>query len=441
MSQQQSIEEEGILKGKKGKKKNNVDTQQPDVGIIPTLLANAEEEIQRLNTENQELVKTLESIEHQEKVHVETKTEVLRKLAANYERLHELGEYKQSVNYICTTICEDLRERGLWASESLAHKILDKKYLRTEYDPTKYGNREYYGSQSTTAWPQTLENIMPEPDSNNMYAYKITKDLENQQQEQQKHPMYDIDYPLLKQADNLPKPPKEVFKLSRDELRDFTEQTLKVEKKFTERQREIRRRRRELVAECIKKKVALAPELDKNRQTHISATSEKSGLSEAADAIDEHIEMWEKVKEALIKYQPDEEMAQKIAYYLRAENEFLKPWADQKYRKDSISWHIAELENVWYGKHASAKKTKTILEEAQLDENGVVLDKELFRCLTREQVGDKLESVIRQALMLQRAFKYKIEIHKWYLNYPEKRIGLRAHQLGPILSEKSFSGT
>lgn len=380
----------------------------------------------RIQREIEGIFRRLAEIEGEEKICLITKTEALRQLALNFERLHQLGKYEEPLSHICRTICRLLKEKNLWASESLAHRVLDDKFKMTEFAPDIPGPVR-----------KTMVSV-----SNN-YAMAPSANQENQDQEQTSSFSFDqsttipnFDFqpfaPMQQQQQQQKK--KSLDDMTKEEIRELTEQTLTLEKQTTEQQRELRRRRREYIQKCIEQKIPLSDEFSGHLVTHISSQSDDSGMSEAVKAVYRHIEIWEKFAEKMIKYRPHKEMAEKIAFYLDAETDFIKAWCDEKYRKDTIGWLLTEIENTWHGKHGSAKRTATLIE-------GKDLPKPIERALTREQVGDKYESVYRQALVLQTAYRYKMEIFKWYAQYPEKKIAKRAYELGPVLSEKAFSGT
>jgi len=370
---------------------------------------NIQLEISRIERENKNIMNNLFSLENEERVVVNTKSDCLRQLAKNYEKLHGLGAYKGELADICSTICEELRRRNLWASESLAHKALDSKYKRTEHTP-------YTVNPEPSPPTITTEEWVPSQSPTVHYYYgddTATKHNDN----------------ITSSGDfHVPKQDKPIDEMSSDELRDITENLIKTERKATENQRELRRRRRDYLTECIKRKVALSPEYDQlSREPHISTEVDESGISEAWEALEDLKEILTKVQDKVWKFKPDKKMAKMMAEAIREEIRFWEPVADEKYRKDQVSWWEVQLDNIWHGKHAAAIM------------NATILDDKTKRSLTREQVGDKAEEALLRAIRFAAAQKMKMAFHLWYIERVEKPIAKRAKDLHQVLSEQSFT--
>jgi len=393
------------------KKKKEIVKKNTSKVLVKKISSEVEREILNIEKENNNILNKLSILENQHIAVLKSKSDALRQLAKNYERLSELGVYKEPISHICSTIREILRTRNLGATEDLAWKALDSKYKQEQFTNYTSEASSIYNNQ------QQDSNIIIDPP---VTPATVTGDLENDSRffESFKEPTPQQQHQFL-----LKKP---VTQMTPEELKEATESLLAVEKVTRERERELKRRKREMLEKCEQKQIRLSAEWTK-KDDHISTQTDDSGPSVAYYKVLEFAELLEKVAEKMFKFKPSKEMAEKIAYAMDEEMEFWKPMADEKFRKDTISWLITEMDNLWNGKHAAAMLNDTLVDE------------KTRRTLTREQVGDKWEPVIHQALRLQTAFKYKLEMHKWYMEEMEKPIAKRAIDLHPKLAEYSFT--
>lgn len=380
-------------------------------------------EISQITRENRNILSNLIQLEKEEIALERTKSDCLRQMARNYEKLIELGSLVIKVNEICSYLCKLMRTNNLFRSESLAHKVLDAKYKMEQFDPFQNKRQDSYNfdtrvPDSKTGFINNNGEILPEQ-SNFYYSNESAAgELEPTYDEPNHH--VPIDYLLQKHK-------KPLSDLSNDELRDATERLIAAERKATEVQREYRRRKKENLIECTARKVALSPEYEQNNEPHISTEFSETGISAAWEAVEEFKELMTKLQDKLYKFKPPARMAKLMAIAVREECEFWRPMCDEKFRKDSLSWWEVECDNLWHGKHAAAIM------------NATVLDDKTKRSLTREQVGDRSEEALQRAIRFAAAQKMKIEFHKWYISKVEIPIAARAKKLHSVLSEKSFT--
>ncbi len=85
--------------------------------------------IRKLYLDNKRILDSIGDIEKQEYDLLVEKPECIFALAENFEKLHELGDYKEPIDYICSTIVSLVRDtRGFFATESWIHNILPARY-------------------------------------------------------------------------------------------------------------------------------------------------------------------------------------------------------------------------------------------------------------------------------------------------------------------------
>ena len=418
---------------------------------------NIEVEVSRATKEIPNIYNNLKLLESEEKTIWGAKTEQIRQLAKDYEILQQGGIYKEPVNNICATICVELRKMNLWASESLAHKVLDQKYKQSEFTPAHTGDNTstivppLEPSQTDNNFISTTGTVTPDQ-SHYYYANASATDqmfptYNNPNQEVQ------IDY-LLSKPHNL------TDRMTAEELRNHTEQLIDADKKAAETHRELRRRKKDFLEKCIKNKIPLSPQYENltENQEHISTPHGEIGISEAWEALEDYKKTIEKVQDKLYYFKPPPKIAKMMARAVREEIEFWRPMTDEKFRKDMESWWVVEIDNLVHGKHAAAVMNATIIDEKikkalindpenKIDPSSVTPEiKELLvkegiikRNLTREQVGDKALEVMQRAIRFAEAQQMKRDFRMWYVNEIEPRIGERARELHRTLSDKSFT--
>jgi hypothetical protein len=414
---------------------------------------NGENEVFRIQREIQNIYNNLATLESEERTIYGAKTEQLKQLAKDYEALAQKGIYKEPVSHICATICKECHTRNLLMSESLAHRVLEDKYKQIEFTPNSITNpssTQDVPLTQTDSSNWTTGTTIPGQDP---YYYS------NPSAAGGMWPTYDepnkdvqIDF-LLNQS-------KSMDEMNKDELRDMTEKLIDMDRKESEKHRELRRRKKEYLEKCIRNKVALAPQYDnlEENQKHISTQPGEIGISLAWEKLEEYIRILGKVQDKLYYYKPPNKLALEMADALEEEIEFWRPMADEKFRKDTESWWVVQLDNLWHGKHAAAVMNATIVDEkvkkALTNDDHEKIDpdvirpeiKELLvkegvvkRSLTREQVGDKLLEVIQRAIRFSEAQRTKAKFRQWYLQELEPRIARRATDLHEVLSDKSFT--
>jgi len=370
-------------------------------------------EVTRLQRENNNIYANLAQLESEEKVIWGAKSEQIRQLARNYEKLHFKGFYKEPVSHICATIRHELEARNLMFSRWLTYKVLDDHYKQQEqyaHPPVQKHEDSNLISTSGTTTPDQFPFYFSN-DSAQGEMFPVYNEPNREVQ---------IDY-LLKQQQ------KATDEMSRDEKRRATEELLDNLKKVTEVQRELRRRSKDMEDMCHNEKIPLSPEYEQEDTEHIGTKYGETGISVAWEAVERYIKMLRKVQDKLYYFKPPMKIARKMSDALDEEIEFWRPMCDEKFRKSTMSWWVVQMDNLAYGKHAAAQM------------NATILDDKTKRALTREQVGDKAEACYHQALSWAAAQKYRIEFQNWYIGQVEPRIGRRAKELNPTLSEKSFT--
>ncbi|MFL6510126.1 MAG: hypothetical protein ACJ700_02945 [Nitrososphaera sp.] len=126
---------------------------------------------------------------------------------------------------------------------------------------------------------------------------------------------------------------------------------------------ESRRRAREAREYCEQHNIPLSPEYETDNTAHISAQSPDSGPSEAYHSCLEVVQTYQKLAEKLFRWRPPAELNQKMALAFKGEVEFYKPIIDEKYRQCTPAWWVAQIRNMWHGKHAAAIMSSTSLDE------------------------------------------------------------------------------
>lgn len=345
--------------------------------------------VEQIKRENNNIYSVLKELEHQEEKLYGQKKEMLLQLVDNYEQLARNGDYKLPLNHICATICSELRAREMWATDRYARDVIPSRFKQTEYDPTS-NDKETETDDSRS----------------DSYAYSEPPKPFN--------PLDDI-------AQKKP-----IDEMDDEELREITEKSWKINKQMREQSREVSRRADNYLEECIKRKVAVDEDVvHVNGEEKFTTLVEESGESQLYHALKYYAKVIDKSADKVFKFKPKDKQARAWAKAVMTMAELWKPWADEKYRKDSISWMLVQMDNLAHGKHAAATMNSTITSDGQK------------RALTREQVGDKFEAVFQQAVRFTTAFGDMVALHRWHLATMEKGIGSRAIKMHGRLSEKS----
>jgi hypothetical protein len=89
----------------------------------------AELAIRELYIDNKNILDKMGNIEKREHDLLVKKYKCILALAANFEKLHQLGDHKEPLEAICSTIVSLVRdERGFFTSERLIRDILPYQY-------------------------------------------------------------------------------------------------------------------------------------------------------------------------------------------------------------------------------------------------------------------------------------------------------------------------
>lgn len=399
--------------------------------------ADREKEISLIKRENANILQNLTVLEGEERALVNSKTQQIKQLARNYERLAELGEYKEPINHICASIVNLCTEppRKLFASAQLARMALEDKYKQTQY--TSHNNlptAETYTTTDTLPSPviePTIDNTVfdtevPREEPNNItnqyfgYSYESAMHAAKDDEESE----FEINKPLTS--------------MTRDELRQVAEGRRAKTRKSREALLEDRRREKEALEECEKRKIPLSPEFEQLPVDHISAKSPDSGPSPAWYKAIELYKAYGKLCDKLYRWRPPKHIQEAMVEAFQADIEFLEPFLDEKYRKCQPQWWVVQLKNLWHGKHGAAIM------------NSTVIDDNLKRALTREQVGDRGGQLChicekKAGVDYARAIRFSLgnkkwaALWQWFVEMNEKGIAKRAVELGPTLSDKAFS--
>jgi len=395
--------------------------------------ADREKQISLIKRENSNIFQNLTLLEGEEKVLITTKTQQIRHLANNYERLHELGDYNEPINHICATIIRLCAEKKLIASSQLARYVLPDKFKQTEFtshnnlssNNNNNNNGQVVETQENAAAAAVFDDAVPNEEKNDfhMVDYRIA-DLLNSSSAMAPGQEVFVDPTTSDTLLAVDKPPSQ---MTRDEIRQVAEARIARTRKSREALLEDRRREREILEECDKRKIALSPEFEHLAADHISAKSPDTGPSPAWESCIRLIKSYEKLADKLYRWRPPKHIQQDMVEAFEADIEFLEPFLDEKYRKCQAAWWVVQLNNIWHGKHAAAIMSST------------PIDEKLKRALTREQVGDRYEEDLKRAVRFSGAIKKWAILWKWFVEMNEKGIATRAKELGPTLSDKAFS--
>lgn len=387
--------------------------------------ADRQNQISLIKRENSNIFQNLALLEGEERAVINSKSQQIRHLAGNFEKLHELGDYQEPIDHICATISRLCQERKLIASAQLARMALPEKYKQTQF--TSHNNNNLLTGPPLIENP-TLDEALPKEENNQYHVidYRIA-DVMNQSEGgvggMAPGSEVFVD-PVTSELLAIEKP---VAMMTRDEIRQIAEARIARTRKSREALLEDRRREREILEECDKRKIALTPGYEQDSGDHISAKSPDTGPSPAWESCQRLIKSYEKLADKLYRWRPPKHIQQDLVEAFEADIEFLEPFLDEKYRKCQPAWWVVQLNNIWHGKHAAAIM------------NSTPIDEKSRRALTREQVGDRYEEDLKRAVRFSSANKKWAILWKWFVEMNEKGIAARAKELGPTLSDKAFS--
>lgn len=382
-------------------------------------------EIETLKRENKNIVEILQELEKKERSIFDEMHGLIMELVRNYERLHELGEYNDPLNTICAQVIRDLKTKNLLSSISTAYKIIPEKYKQEGYAPdvgdsgieiSDNGGSSYSGEVRGAGFSS----------SGHVSSESTTNYFANQNGGNEMFPSYrnpNVDVPMNPFKNKLQ--PTLANELTDEKIREQAEFWAVTDKQLKEQSRESGKRKEFFIELAQARKIALDPEKVRIIDEHLSTPVDESGESQLYHALKYYAQLIDKAADKVFKFKPADKDARKWARAVRTMAELWKPWADEKFRKDSISWMLVQMDNIAHGKHAAATMHATLTPEG------------IKRALTREQVGDKYEAVLQQAVMLTTAYYDLIGMHRWHMTKTERNIASRAVNMHPKLSEKS----
>lgn len=366
-----------------------------------------EREVEILDRQINNKFQHLSEIERSERKVLGEKKDAIEALAQLFEEKHKLGAYTEPIDTICAHICKVARDKyGLLASERWIHGALDDKYKQLKFVPTtankeaevdlKEGVREMYQTASG------IEYSLEEPE----LASEFVDD-------------FNIKKITNKSLDEL-RDPREVKIATREEIKKA--ENLKSMARETAKRAELLKER------CVRMKIQYIDEddaTDVDAIPVVSAESEQSGPGLLSNALFRYSDIIKRAGLKAEKYQASPELDAKFADCIDNMILVWRGWVDEKYRKDTISWLHVAMDKSAHGKHAAATMHATILPDGTK------------RALTREQVGDKDELVLQQAMNILAMQDDLAAMHSWYVNYPERAIAKRAKRLHKRLSNSA----
>jgi hypothetical protein len=363
-------------------------------------------EIEILNRQVNNIFDKLADIERSERQVLGDKKEAINTLAQIFERQHELGVYKEPIDTICAHVCKLARDRGLLASERWIHEVMNSKYKQLKFNPTV--NKELsseLGEVAKEMWDTTrgIEFSLEEPEITSQY----TDD-------------YNINRISQKSLDELRAPA---------EIKIATEQEIRKADKLKSMARETAKRADLLKERCESLGIKYEVENtipDTGIIPVVSAISERSGPSLTSASLGRYGDVIKRAQLKVEKYPPTTpELDAKFAACIDNMIMVWRGWVDEKYRKDTLSWLHVAMDKAAHGKHAAATMHATLLDDSTK------------RALTREQVGDKDELVLQQAMNILAMQDDLVAMHRWYVEGPEKAIAKRAKKLHRRLSNSA----
>jgi hypothetical protein len=367
-------------------------------------------QIHVLESSNKLIVQELKNLHPQERKLFLIKKGYIDQLASNFVQLHQLGAYTTPLTSISLEVYQFCNKNKVPITQRYVQMLLPKEY-KMDTKPAGQNRSDIRYDVGADVMEDENPDLFPE------------EDIDTLSQEEQLKPN-----PIWGRAEEqlIQKP---IDEMSNDELRQVTERTILSEKQKREQLRETARRSEYLQEECEHRKVALDPEVIKPKEPPISAISLDSGPSLSATAAGELKNAWGRVENKLLKYRPTPELDKKIAAGLKVQVELLEPYADEKFRKDILSWFKIEADKCIMGKNASAKRNATkFTPEIQK------LLNILKRDLTREQVGDNFLPMLELAAKVLETQDTMLVLNLWYLSMVEPEIAKRVVKMNPKLS-------
>lgn len=413
-------------------------------------------EIKILKTEISNIYKIIGDLEKKEETIWGQKKNMIRDIALNYERLHELGDYADPINTICNRIKHDIVAQNLWTDPRYVYQVLESKYkMNQDYDRSSGGNGNGKGHPDENSGlmfgdkhivegdqsridPQTGDplfstnsNGLDQPRNESHFFSSNNSESSFEARLSNRPPLMPPAH-LIAQEDQqkrVPEMPLPGVKMTKEQIQEGAEYYLREYKRVKEWSRELGKRKDLFLEKAIEHHIAIDPELVNSSMYEEQISTRvpgESGPSEFSREVHAYADDWHKVGEKIEKFKPSEEDSRKWAASIRFMRQIIKPWTDEKWAEDSFGWFRIQLTNIAHGKHAAAKMNEIIVREG------------VKRALTREQVGDAMERVIMQNLKYNQALEDWCSCNLWYEKLIRPPIGGRRDELGPRLSEKSL---
>ncbi len=330
-------------------------------GTITYVLTSKEQ----LHKDNDRAWNEVLSIHHDELRNHETLQQLFKRIAKNYERLHEIGEYKHNLDTVASTMVKQLAKFGLYHYRTNLFKAFDhpdyKKFKRSY-------NREYY----------ELENV--EGFDN---AFREESDLVIDEVKQAYETIRKANYRILSRKQH-----QEIFDLA-DKNKLFAHN------------------------QCESRNIPVTDEMDGNdlaklddmnpfrEVTHLKKPERREGAlyEEWLKLSEDCKDMAEKVAQFVGAISLDEE--HKFAKGVHAIRMFIRPWLDDKWRRDYGLWADIFIRRKHTTKHGA--QSQSALEGHEiLGYNEVGKPIRAKRGVTCEQIDNKAEEAAS-------AFKFMYE--------------------------------
>lgn len=212
------------------------------------------------------------------------------------------------------------------------------------------------------------------------------------------------------------KPPE---KLDNSELLDRDEYLSEEEKKLKAKLALVRDEHELIYNESYNRKL----QLPSQKVKQVSTPKPEAGQSLLWLSLGKGIEKLQAVRDTVYEFPPKREEDGDLA---KAVDSFFAVFdgdGDTKWTKDVPEWFNVQITHEQHGKHAAAVKHGTILPDGSK------------RNLTREQVGDNAEDILKRAVELTESIPIIAALASWHKNNVEVRIAQRKADLSPKLSE------
>lgn len=377
-------------------------------------------QIELIYRQNKNIVAELKNMHPQEREMFLKKRGYVDQLASNFKQLHTLGEYTEPLSSISQAIYALCKENNVPISKRWIQTILPPDFKIETKPVGSLSNEAVIRARASGASAAEYSGIMEDEDP----ALYPEEDFDVALAEDEMKPN-----PIWGRGEEEQIIQKPIDEMTNDELRQVTERTVISEKQRREQLRETARRAEYLQEECEHRKVALDPEIIRPKEPPISAISLDSGPSLTYTALKAYGNAILRAADKVHKYRPTPELDKKFAAAINTYVEIWAPYADEKFRKDILSWFKIEADKCIMGKNASAKRNATKF----TPEIQKLLDI-LKRDLTREQVGDNFLPMLELSAKVLETQGDLLTMHLWFLSMVEPEIAKRVVKMKPKLS-------